>query len=481
MKMMYIIEYVNNKKMFNLLKLKNNKINNKLKGGSNNDVLNIKSHPKYFFTDSEWRTNFNFGNKDVYSLILPHAGLNIVYPIFEYVFSNIKKQYDNIIILSTNHSSNANYQCSFSSISNFKIILKILDGIPINNVEFMNEHSYLSVLPYIARFGISVSIIIIGQYDKKIIDLIYKNVTDNTLLIANTDLLHCGQNYGIDCHDIDEYNYNTINNILAGDTNFEYHSMCGMNSIKSFMQIIKNKSYDYFDYIYTSSDKLLNDNKSSVGYVGISYDNNILTKDNYKELLKLPRMVIESHILDDRYGKRLNTIDKIDIIKKFKADNNIKYIVNIKNITGIFVTITKNDDLAGCIGTFSLLGDIINTIIDRTLETAFNDTRFNPIDKNALNLYKYKINFLEKPFEIGNNIEDITSKLKVGTHGISIYFTDGTSATYLPSVLPDLGITQQNLITTVKKLIESLARKAGTFNMYDIKKIELYKGSEYQE
>jgi uncharacterized protein (TIGR00296 family)/AmmeMemoRadiSam system protein B len=445
--------------------------------------LDIKSHPKYYFTNINWKPQFQFGTKSDNSLILPHAGINIVNPIFEFVFSNIKRDFTNIIILSTNHSANGNFQCSYQKIKDFNINLKIIDGIEINNSKFLNEHSYLSVLPYVAKFEIPVSIIVVGEYNEKDIELIYDNISPNTLLIANTDLLHCGEGYGESCPvspSVDSYNHDTINRILQGDDYYEESSMCGTNCIKTMIKLLIKRNLNFFSFLYTSSDKLLNKKDSSVGYVGINY-NNSPNKDNYEELLRLPRLLIESDLLRNHYGKRLSPSDKINIIDKFKVRHNIKYIVDIFNISGIFVTITKGDKLAGCIGTFELIDDIINTILDRTLETAFNDTRFDPIKKEYLNLYKYKINFLEVPFSIGAKSSDIITKLKIGKHGITIHFKDGASATYLPSVLSELGISQQNLNSTVNNLIKSLANKSGTNNWKEIKKIELYNGIEYDE
>jgi len=137
------------------------------------DVLDINLHPLRYFTNVDWIPRFKFGNKNTNAIILPHAGLDIVYPIFEYAFSNIKKQYDKIVILSTNHRSDQNFQSTFNIIGRPYIKLEMIADIKIDNEAFFQEHSYLSVLPYIAKFNISTHIIIIGKYDvsiKKILE-----------------------------------------------------------------------------------------------------------------------------------------------------------------------------------------------------------------------------------------------------------------------------------------------------------------------
>jgi len=280
--------------------------------------------------------------------------------------------------------------------------------------------------------------------------------------------------YDTICHDKDNYNKKTINKIVNSFTNIEPDRMCGVSCIQTFLALVKSNRY--FDYIYTTSDRLIkNSVDSSVGYTGISYINDF-GKSNFKFLLNLPNELISSNFLMDQFGKRLGPQKKQSIITQFKSYYKIEYELYIRNIQGIFVTIIDNNELQGCIGTFELIGDIIDTILDRTLESAFNDTRFEPIVNKK---YTYAINFISKSFKIGNQITDIVKNLKVGKHGIIIYFSDGANATYLPSVLNIIGITQDNLKYTVNKLVKSLADKAGTVNITQISMIELYDGIEY--
>ena len=55
------------------------------------------------------------------------------------------------------------------------------------------------------------------------------------------------------------------------------------------------------------------------------------------------------------------------------------------------------------------------------------------------------------------------NKMKVGTHGITIHFKDGRSATYLASVLPEsFGIdTKKKLIDRFNIIRDSLQEKSG--------------------
>ena len=67
------------------------------------------------------------------------------------------------------------------------------------------------------------------------------------------------------------------------------------------------------------------------------------------------------------------------------------------------------------------------------------------------------------------------NKMKVGTHGITIHFKDGRSATYLASVLPEsFGInSKKKLMDNFNTIRDSLQEKSGA-STKTIDFIEIY-------
>ena len=120
-------------------------------------------------------------------------------------------------------------------------------------------------------------------------------------------------------------------------------------------------------------------------------------------------------------------------------------------------------------GTFNLLGDINQTIIDRTITSALHDRRFLHIKKSELLRLTYKLNFLKRP------VVSSINKMKVGLHGITIHFRDGRSSTYLASVLPEsFGINSiKKLRNNFNIVRDSLSEKAGALTK-NIDFIEIY-------
>ncbi len=82
--------------------------------------------------------------------------------------------------------------------------------------------------------------------------------------------------------------------------------------------------------------------------------------------------------------------------------NNEKVIIpNEKDVlapfvekNGTFVTLKKNGDLRGCIGYIFPQNKIYIDIIDNSINAAFKDPRFNPLQKKELNEIDLEISIL---------------------------------------------------------------------------------------
>jgi uncharacterized protein (TIGR00296 family) len=400
----------------------------------------LKYKTKYFklkggsFIDPSYPPDFILGKKCVRAILLPHAGSRFVKDIMDYIFNDIDHTlFNKIIIISTNHYDKQNYKFdSFDEIT-------------------LKEHSFQSVKPYIDRFNKPVKIYVIGTYTENFINEPIN--IDDTLIIANTDLLHYGSSYKNECpNDIEKYNMKIINQIINKEHKIS-NEICGYNAIRTFLYIIKKLKLEYTEFVYNSSDKIVkSDIFSSVGYCGIIFNSNEDSLIKNTKLAGYARKILEEHFAN----------------KNFES-----FYLHIKNINGVFVTIRKNKALRGCIGTFHAKHNLLESISEMTLSSAFNDSRFNPITDNELSSLDYDVTLLRKPMEI--NINDIFTKFITGLHGITIIFEDNNSATYLASVMIELfGMKVNEKLTKDKfnEIVESLRNKAGS--TYDIKRVEIY-------
>ena len=393
----------------------------------------IKNHNKPYFLNSAFPPNFKTGSKNVSALLVPHAGSAFVKEILDFAFDKINiTPFNKVILLTTNHSTSDNYQMD-NPIQRIK--LNQIRGIPTSPAFFKREHSYLSILPYLEKIGYPCSIVAVGNFSLELVQLIEAEM-DCALLIVNTDLLHCGPNYSVDCPaNTKKTNLDVIRKIIRGKKIFP-KEMCGFPAVRLFLEIIRRRNYQY---------------TNSVGYAGILFDKNEPNLEYYKQFKNLPKITLESFLR--RNGDAPPP----------------KLSVFIRDVEGIFTTIYKDGNLRGCIGTFNLLGDLNETIADRIIRSALHDGRFAPIKKSELPRLTYKINFLKRP------VVSSINKMKVGTHGITIHFKDGRSATYLASVLPEsFGInSKKKLIDNFNLVRDSLQEKSGA-STKNIDFIEIY-------
>ena len=95
---------------------------------------------------------------------------------------------------------------------------------------------------------------------------------------------------------------------------------------------------------------------------------------------------------------------------------------------------------------------------------------------------------MERPREIGTTLEDLEENIKIWDknnsegHGITLYFENNRSATYLASVLLDAYNVKniKNLREKWLTIKEDLKKKANS-EKYNIDKIEIYLCKEFNE
>ncbi len=132
----------------------------------------------------------------------------------------------------------------------------------------------------------------------------------------------------------------------------------------------------------------------------------------------------------------------------------------LKKEAGVFVTLKKNGELRGCMGTFrSVQKNAAYEIISNAMTAAENDPRFPEVDKSELDDITISVDILSEPEKV-----DDKSELDPKKYGILV---KGGHQTGL--LLPDL-----EGIDTAEKQIEVARRKAG---LSPNTKLEIYRFS----
>jgi len=148
-------------------------------------------------------------------------------------------------------------------------------------------------------------------------------------------------------------------------------------------------------------------------------------------LLRMARQTIETYV---RTGQT----------PVFKPDPSV-----LGEKRGVFVTITIDDMLRGCIGYHGNDIPLYQLVPDRAIAAAVKDGRFPPLSADELDEIKIKVSvYLSNVYRI-----DSVDEFELGTHGIILRKGD-RGATFLPEVPIEAGWTKE-------EEMEHLCRKAG--------------------
>jgi len=105
---------------------------------------------------------------------------------------------------------------------------------------------------------------------------------------------------------------------------------------------------------------------------------------------------------------------------------------------GIFVTLTKNHQLRGCIGFPYPVMPLGNAIEDAAVAAALEDPRFPGVKKDEVSSLEFEVTVLTVPVPLEYAPEDRPAHVEVGRHGL-IARGFGTSGLLLPQVATEYG------------------------------------------
>lgn len=121
---------------------------------------------------------------------------------------------------------------------------------------------------------------------------------------------------------------------------------------------------------------------------------------------------------------------------------------------GVFVTLRKQGQLRGCIGTFEPEQNLAQTIQAMTLSAAFQDPRFFPLQENELTEVKIEISILSPRQKITN-----PNLIEMGKHGVYVK-KNSRSGVYLPQVATEQGWDREEFLNSLCEEKAGLEREA---------------------
>jgi len=142
-----------------------------------------------------------------------------------------------------------------------------------------------------------------------------------------------------------------------------------------------------------------------------------------KMLIDLVRVTINDELQDTK------SLDKESILEK---------IPNLSKLGATFITLTKDGELRGCIGTLVPHVSFYDDLTTNAKKAAFEDPRFPPISKEEFPQIKIEVSIIGPTKHIVyNGFEDLRTKIVPKEDGVILRLGQN-QATFLPQVWESL-------------------------------------------
>lgn len=414
-------------------------------------------------------------------LIVPHAGYQYSAQTAGRAYSILNKYKDTIkkvILVGPSHhvalegvaiSGSDYFTTPLGKIAVDKDIVNQLaakDGFSISDKPHSKEHSLEVQLPFLQKIF----------SDFKIIPLVYGNASPEKIASALEPYINNKDTIIIFSADLSHYNdYETakkIDNDTATLINqgqaLEEHMSCGFTGINTAILLAKNNSL-YPDLIELINSGDVSGSKNNVvGYGSWMFS----TDKTNNQALPLDFEVQNLKKFATMYGQNLMKIAKTSlenaVLKHDKYNPSRKdYPNELFNRGASFVTLNKNNELRGCIGTVIPNQAVSHDIAHNTYNAAMDDSRFDNMQPDELKDIKISISLLSSFERIKYTDEaNLLSQINQGVDGLIIRDGD-RQGLFLPSVWSQMKNQQE--------FLNNLKIKAGMSPDYWSNKIKVYR------
>src|SRR3989442_14672631 len=143
-------------------------------------------------------------------------------------------------------------------------------------------------------------------------------------------------------------------------------------------------------------------------------------------------------IISDKEGEILVKTARLAVVEYLRTGNKISLSDETKSRfsynSGVFVTLSKGENLRGCIGFPTPEKKLYQSLVDAAVASATEDPRFRPVRYEELDEITFEVTVLTPPTVIKvNERSEYPNKIKVGRDGLVIKSEVG-SGLLLPQV-----------------------------------------------
>ena len=310
------------------------------------------------------------------------------------------------------------------------------------------EHSLEVQLPFLQQVldDFTIVPIVFGDVDpKEVAKSLQDSLDEKTVLVASSDLSHF---YPYDV--AQQLDSSCIRAICDLDVEWmKGEDACGKGPILTLMHLARENGWRTKLLDYRNSGDTSGDKRGVVGYAAIAF-----FEPEQGETPKEP----SAAQLGPKEGKIL-----VDLAAKTVAEvveHGRQPSVDAKEMPqtltqrrACFVTLNKDDELRGCIGSIFPREPLCRAVIERAKSAATDDPRFPPVKPEELDDLEIEVSVLTIPKRLEfDSAKDLLAKLRPGIDGVVLRIGPRQS-TYLPQVWEQLADPE--------RFMSHLSQKAG--------------------
>ncbi len=314
------------------------------------------------------------------------------------------------------------------------------------------EHSVEAQLPFLQRTLKKFNIVpvVYGEVDPEAAaKALMKFIDDRTLVVVSSDLSHY-------------YPYDTakvldtacVKAICDLDVRrMKQEEACGKVPILTLMEIARQKGWKTKLLDCRNSGDTSGNKDAVVGYAAIAFYE---PEDKESAAAENPRTGKQEFNAEQR--KFLLELARKSVTRaangeKMPEADAAGLAENLRSARACFVTLTKNNDLRGCIGSLYPQEPLYQAVVSRTQAAALEDTRFTPVRPEELKDIQIEISVLTIPRLLEfKSPDDLLQKLRPNIDGV-VLIMGRRQSIYLPQVWEQ--------IPDKTEFLNQLAKKAG--------------------
>jgi len=394
------------------------------------------------------------------AIVSPHAGYVYSGQTAAYAFSLLhSRRYNTVILIGPSHHMRINKAVIYPSgawrtpLGTLKIDGDIVDellacpDIISDTRPFAPEHSLEVMLPFLQTVwhtsNFKIVPILVNYPGNKLCSSLSQTIVQvmrdrqDILIVASTDMSHrhpdarARQMDKLTINTMEKYDTDGLITYLSGGET----ELCGSAAVITTMLACRQLGANKITCLhYANSGDITGDKSSVVGYGAFAITSQIKKKPPAKG---------ETGMLNQKQRELLLRIAREAIASYLKSGKKPDFEITdpmLREDRGAFVTLHKSGMLRGCIGSILPREPLWQAVRNMAIESAFRDTRFQPLDASELDKIDIEISVLSVPRKVKN-----ADEIRLGEHGV-IVSCYGRSGVFLPQVATETGWSKEEFL-----------------------------------